>query len=157
MFSRGRSHIRTHHFVAESSLIVMALAVCHELSGIALEDMLELIHFHCPKPNNCITELKEFQLFFQALKHPVLKHFYCPNMICKVYIGTSAPKSGANCTVCGTPLSCSSYFIEIIILEQLKTILSRKFIAINILFTISHEVLVGLFTCSELTLKFSRN
>ena len=93
--------------------------------------MLELIHFHCPKPNNCIyTELKEFQLFFQAMKHPILKHFYCPNIICKVYTGTSPPESGAYCTVCGTPLSCSSYFIKIPILEQLKTILSHEFIAL---------------------------
>ena len=117
--------------VAESSLLVMAFAVRHKLSGIALEDMLELIHFHCPKPNNCIyTELKEFQLFFQAMKHPILKHFYCPNIICKVYTGTSPPESGAYCTVCGTPLSCSSYFIKIPILEQLKTILSHEFIAL---------------------------
>ena len=53
--------------VAESSLLLMAFAVRHKLSGIALEDLLELIHFDCPKPNKCITELKEFQLFFQAL------------------------------------------------------------------------------------------
>ena len=39
--------------VAESSLLL-------KLSGIALEDLLELIHFHCPNPNKCITELKEF-------------------------------------------------------------------------------------------------
>jgi len=50
----------------------MAFAVCHKLSGVALEVLLELIHFHCTKPNNCITEPKEFQLFFQALKHPIL-------------------------------------------------------------------------------------
>ena len=46
--------------VAESSLLLMAFAVRHKLSGIALEDLLELIHFHCPKPNKCITELKVF-------------------------------------------------------------------------------------------------
>lgn len=110
--------------VAESSLLLMAFAVRHKLSGLALEDLLELIQFHCPKPNECITELKEFQLFFQALKHPVLKHFYCPNNICKVYIGTSHPESGAKCAVCGTTVSSSSYFIEIPIVEQLRTILS---------------------------------
>ncbi|XP_068727677.1 uncharacterized protein [Montipora capricornis] len=111
--------------VGESSLLLMAFAVRHKLSGVALEDLLELIHFHCPKPNNCITELKEFQLFFQALKHPIVKHFYCSNGVCKVYSGTSQPETGATCTVCGTPLSCSSYFIEIPVVEQLKTILSR--------------------------------
>ena len=110
--------------VAKSSLLLMAFAVRHKLSGIALEDLLELVHFHCPRPNKCITELKEFQLFFQALKHPVIKHFYCPNVICKIYIGTSQPESGAKCPVCGTIVSCSYYFIEIPIVEQLKTILS---------------------------------
>ena len=71
--------------VSESSLLVMAFAVRHKLSGVALEDLLELIQLHCPKPNKCITEMKEFQLFFQALKHPILKHYYCPNIVCKVY------------------------------------------------------------------------
>ena len=60
--------------VGENSLLLMAFAVRHKLSGVALEDLLEIIHFHCPKPNNCITELKEFQLFFQALKHPILNN-----------------------------------------------------------------------------------
>ena len=112
--------------VAESCLLLMAFAVRHKLSGTALEDLLELVCFHCPKPNKCVTELKEFQLFFQALKHPFIKHFYCSNTICKIYIGTSQPASGAKCPVCGTIVSCSSYFIEIPIEEQLKTILSGK-------------------------------
>ena len=120
--------------VAESSLLLMAFAVRHKLSGIALEDLLELVHFHCPKPNKCITELKEFQLFFQALKHPVVKHFYCPNAICKVYVGTSQPESGAKCAVCGTIVSCSCYFIEIPIVEQLKTILSGTVHGLHIIF-----------------------
>ena len=42
-------------------------------------------------------------MFFQALKHPILKHYYCPNVICKVYIGTSQPGNAAKCAVCGTP------------------------------------------------------
>lgn len=115
--------------VSESSLLLMAFAVRHKLSGVALEDLLELIHLHCPKPNNCITEMKEFQLFFQALKHPIVKHYYCPNIVCKIYIGNSEPESGFKCSVCATPLCRSAYFIEIPVMEQLKTILSRKFAA----------------------------
>lgn len=112
--------------VGESSLLLMAFSIRHKLSGIALEDLLELIQLHCPKPNKCITELKEFHMFFQALKHPILKHYYCPNVICKVYIGTSQPGNAAKCAVCGTPLCGSAYFIEIPIMEQLQTILSGK-------------------------------
>ena len=137
--------------VGESSLLLMAFAVRHKLSGVALEDLLELINFHCPKPNNCITELKEFQLFFQALKHPILKHFYCPNGICKVYSGTSQPETGTSCTVCGTPLSYSTYFIEIPVMEQLKTILSRKSIQCSFIITcISCHIKVARFDTLQL-------
>lgn len=113
--------------VSESSLLIMAFAVRHKLSGVALEDLLELIHVHCPKPNKCITEIREFQLFFQALKHPILKHYYCPNTVCKVYVGSSEPENGTKCAVCATTLCRSAYFIEIPVVEQLKTILSRMF------------------------------
>lgn len=107
----------------------MAFAEHHKLSGVALEDLLELIDLHCLKPNKCITEMKEFQLFFKALKHPIVKHYYCPNIVCKVYIGSSEPESGTNCAYCATTLCSSAYFIEIPVVEQLKTILSRMFIA----------------------------
>ena len=123
--------------ISESSLLVMAFAVRHKLSGVALEDLLELIHLHCPKPNKCITEMKEFQLFFQALKHPIVKHYYCPNIVCKVYIGSSEPGNGTKCPVCATTLCCSTYFIEIPVMEQLKTILSRTFSAFCSVFTIA--------------------
>lgn len=56
----------------------MAFAVRHRLSGVAIEDLLELIHFRCPKPNNCTTELKDFRLFFQALNQPILKQVLLP-------------------------------------------------------------------------------
>ena len=56
----------------------------------------------------------------------MLKHFYCPNGVCKVYSGTIQPDPETTCTVCGTPLSFSSCFIEIPVVEQLKTVLSRK-------------------------------
>ena len=123
--------------ISESSLLVMAVAVRHKLSGVALEDLLELIHLHCPKPNKCITEMKEFQLFFQALKHPIVKHYYCPNIVCKVYIGTSESESGTKCAVCATTLCHSAYFIEIPVMEQLRTILSRMFITVHfVLFSV---------------------
>lgn len=127
--------------VAESCLLLMAFSVRHKLSGVALEDLLELIQLHCPKPNKCITELKEFQLFFQALKHPIVKHYYCPNLICKLYVGTLKPENTSKCAVCGTPLCSSAYFIEIPIVEQLRTILSGK---LNVRLAVSLFLLVSL-------------
>ena len=109
--------------VSESSLLIMAFTVRHKLSGVAVEGLLELIHLHCPKPNKCISEINEFQLFFQALKHPILKHYYCLDTVCKVYVGSLQPENGTKCAVCATPLGRSAYFIEIPVVEQLKTIL----------------------------------
>ena len=43
--------------VNESSLLIMSFAVRHQLSGVALQDLLTLITLHCPKPNNCIAEM----------------------------------------------------------------------------------------------------
>ena len=127
--------------MAESCLLLMAFSVHHKLSGVALEDLLELIQLYCPKPNKCITELKEFQLFFQALKHPIVKHYYCPNLSCKLYVGTLKPENTSKCPVCGTPLCSSAYFIEIPIVEQLRTILSGK---LNVRLAISWFLLVSL-------------
>ena len=117
--SRGSSHGQFvtlsgfAHYCWREFVVTYAFAVCHKLSGVALEDLLEIIHFHCPKSNNCITKLREFQLFFQALKHPILKHFFCPNGICKVYSSGTSPETGTTYTVSGTPLSYSLY-IEIL-------------------------------------------
>ena len=131
--------------VGENSLLLMAFAVCHKLSEVVLEDLLEIIHFHCPKPNNCITKLKEFQLFFQTLKHLILKHFFCRNGICKVYCsGTSQPETGTTCTV------CYSLYIEIPIMEQLKTILSRNSTQCSFIITCisCHIKVPGLIPCN---------
>lgn len=113
--------------VSESALLIMAFAVRHKLSGVALQDLLSLVALHCPKPNKCIDELNHFHHFFQALKHPIVKHYYCPNVKCKVYVGNSKPKNEDQCKICHTNLEESAYFIEIPILEQLKTILSSMF------------------------------
>ena len=71
--------------------------------------------------------MNQFQEFFQILKHPIVKHFYCPNHKCKVYQGHSTPSNGDKCETCLTALDQSTYFIEIPIVEQLKTILSNMF------------------------------
>jgi hypothetical protein len=112
--------------VSESALLIMAFAVRHKLSGVALQYLLSLVALHCPKPNKCIAEMNHFHHFFQALKHPIVKHYYCPNVKCKVYVGNSKPKSEDLCKLCHTKLEEATYFIEIPILEQLRTFLSSK-------------------------------
>ena len=129
--------------VDESSLLIMAFAVRHKLSGVALQDLLSLIALHCPKPNKCFEEMNDFQAFFQVLKHPIVKH-YCPNVKCKIYNGDVKPKIEDRCSLCQTDLSLSAYFFEIPILEQLKTILSSM-LSIILLFFGLHQRLEYLF------------
>lgn len=58
---------------AESRLLLMAFAVRHKLSGTALEDLLELVCFHCPKPNKCVSELKQISAIFPACEASIYK------------------------------------------------------------------------------------
>jgi len=113
--------------VGESLLITMAFIMRHRLSMVASDDLIALLQLHCPKENNAVKGLSQFREYFQFLKHPMKKHFCCPNPKCQVYISASKPKDGEVCRICSVPLSGKSFFIELPVEDQLQTILSRKF------------------------------
>ena len=83
--------------VAVSSIMAMNLKMKHNLTDTCMEDVLKLIKFHCPTPNNCIRSVYLLKKFFQESKYPVIYHYYCdkcytevnstdsvcPNMCCK--------------------------------------------------------------------------
>ena len=54
------------------------------------------------------------------------KHFSCPNPKCRIYISAFKPQSGDVSQICQEPLSEKSFFLELPVEEQLKTVLSRK-------------------------------
>lgn len=112
--------------VGESLLLIMAFIMRHKLSLVASEDLISLVELHCPGQNNALKGLSRFREFFQSLKHPMKKHFSCPNPKCRIYISASKPQSGDVCQICQEPLSEKSFFLELPVEEQLKTVLSRK-------------------------------
>lgn len=112
--------------VGESLALTMAFIMRHKLSMVASNDLISLLELHCPKENNAVKGLSQFKEYFQYLKHPMKKHFCCPNPKCQVYISVGKPKDGDVCRICRGPLSEKSFFIELPVEEQLQTILSRK-------------------------------
>ena len=112
--------------VGESLALTMAFIMRHKLSMVASNDLISLLELHCPKENNAVKALSQFKEHFQYLKHPMKKHFCCPNPKCQVYISVGKPKDGGVCRICSGPLSDKSFFIELPVEDQLQTILSRK-------------------------------
>lgn len=111
--------------VACSSIMMMNLKMKHNLTDTCVEDILKLIKFHCPTPNNCVRSVYLLKKFFQESKYPVVYHYYCdkcytevcnsdsvcPNMCCKQVMTSNEGKSS---------------FIEVPIEDQLKNLLGRK-------------------------------
>ena len=118
--------------VGESLALTMAFIVWHKLSTVASNDLISLLELHCPKENNAVKGLSQFKEHFQYLKHPMKKHFCCPNPKCQVYISVGKPKDGDVCRICSGPLSDKSFFIELPVEDQLQTILSRKLYIIRL-------------------------
>ena len=112
--------------VGESLALTMVFIMRHKLSMVASNDLISLLELHCPKENNAVKGLSQFKEHFQYLKHPMKRHFCCPNPKCQVYISVGKPKDGDVCRICSGPLSDKSFFIELPVEDQLQTILSRK-------------------------------
>lgn len=104
--------------VGESLLLTMAFIMRHKMSMVASNDLISLLELHCPKENNTVKGMSQFREYFQYLKHPMKKHFCCPNPKCQVYISAEKPKDGDVCRICSESLSGKSFFIELPIEDQ---------------------------------------
>lgn len=67
-------------------LLTMAFIMRHKLSMVASDDLITLLKLPYPAENNAVKGLGKFKEYFQYLKHPMKKHFCCPNLKCQVYI-----------------------------------------------------------------------
>ena len=110
-----------------SLLLIMAYAVRHALSGVALADLLILIELHCVAPNLCRTSMKLLRAFFKKVRCPIELHYYCTT--CHHYIG---PEKGTSCPnpLCLRDLTIprnSSYFVTIPLATQICSLLIRKY------------------------------
>ncbi|XP_013421011.1 uncharacterized protein LOC106181232 [Lingula anatina] len=101
----------------ESMLLIMVFIMRHQLSGEATNDLLMLLELHCLMPNMCRRSIHLFYSFFNELKTPVQKHFYCK--FCNTYHG---PTSQPICTSCNKQEE--GYFMYIPLFGQLQSILT---------------------------------
>jgi len=107
----------------ETVILLLGIITRHQLSGVAFDDILALIHLICPKENRMPKDSKEVFSFFQTQSQTIVKHFYCPNKNCQSYVGTMLPAQ-ERCGLCQTKLTEEAMFLEIPVQEQLKTVLT---------------------------------
>ena len=108
--------------VKETVILLLGIITRHKLSGVALDDILALIHLICPKENRMPKDSKEVFSFFQSQSQKIVKHFYCTNKNCQSYVGTTLPVQ-ERCSLCQSKLTEEAMFLEIPVQEQLKTVL----------------------------------
>jgi len=109
--------------VKETVILILAIITRHRLSGVAVDDMLALMHLICPKENRLPKDAKEVFSFFQTEGQRIVTHFYCPNKKCRAYVSTMLPKQ-ENCSQCNFELNQEAMFLEIPVQEQLKAVLT---------------------------------
>ena len=81
----------------ESVILLLGIVTRHQLSGVALEDILSFINLVCPKENKMPRDTKEIFSFFQSQSRKIVKHFYCPNKKCQAYVSHTALDGQENC------------------------------------------------------------
>lgn len=119
-----------------SNALIMEYKMCHGLSKEALKDLLQLIQFHCPKPNECIISPYVFKKLYISTSSKL--HYYC-----SICYETVTEHTIAICTnpLCKADLSqqgSRSYFIEEEVDQQLKNVLKRKLLALKASMGVNH-------------------
>ena len=110
----------------ESVILLLGIVTRHQLTGVALEDILSFLKLVCPKENKVPKDANEVFSFFKNHSQKIVKHFYCPNKKCQAYVSHTTLDGQERCGFCEGKLSDETIFLEIPIQEQLKTILSGK-------------------------------
>ncbi|XP_041469957.1 uncharacterized protein LOC121419571 [Lytechinus variegatus] len=107
----------------DSLLMVLSYAVKHHLSGVALQDLIELINLHCP--NTLPSSKYLFHGTLTDYKGLCQFHFYCK---CKMYIGCGDDIQFI-CNECGAEFSREEsikggqFFIVLPLAQQLHHLL----------------------------------
>lgn len=120
--------------LSESILLILTLAVAHNLNGSCLSDIISIINLHCiPGPlNKCVSSLNELKKYFADFELPITKHFYCK--FCSEYLGVLNDTPNV-CPICnndvGDPKK-KAYFIILSVESQLKEMMQSKYYAVTL-------------------------
>lgn len=115
--------------LSESVLLILTLAVTHNLNGSCLSDVISLINLHCiPGPlNKCVPSLNALKKYFVDFQLPITKHFYCK--FCSEYLGVTGDTPDV-CPICKkdvSDLKKEPYFVILSIENQLKELMQSKY------------------------------
>lgn len=107
----------------ESLLLVLTFALRHNLSGVAITDLLKLVSLHCRKEECTLKpSLYFYKKHFSHLKAPVKLHYFCSECYEPL---TSAKSKCANLMQHKNKMECC-YFLELSLEEQIQTHFKRK-------------------------------
>ncbi|XP_043474045.1 uncharacterized protein LOC122506114 [Leptopilina heterotoma] len=105
--------------LSESLLSILSLTLRHTITGVLLASILQLIHLHCPEPNHCVQSLYTFKNYFEELKSPINRHFYCTDCL------NNLDDKNSQCAICGS-VGKSNYFMTISVISQLRAMYARN-------------------------------
>ncbi|KAE8741566.1 hypothetical protein FOCC_FOCC012903 [Frankliniella occidentalis] len=105
--------------INESMVMVLSLMLNHNLTGSCIEDLLQVINFHCPAENLHKLSYHKFRKFTRCGKVPMKKKFYCS--VCM----TGLENEDALCTVCGVDRE-KNYFVQLPLAPQLRELYKRN-------------------------------
>ena len=110
-----------------SLLLIITFAMRHNLTGMALADLLTLINVHLLVPNCFAKSTAVLNHFFRQLKKPIEYHYYC--RFCYQYIGLQKVSCCSNkyCLKDFTKKGALAYFIVLPLVVQLHALLASMY------------------------------
>ncbi|CAG2218049.1 unnamed protein product [Mytilus edulis] len=106
-------------------LLITIFCMKHNLVGDGILQLLNIIAFILPPGHQLCTSLHEYKKYFQNLKNPICKHFYC-NHCLGIIVNENVlvcPYPGCNKTL---TKDMKSYFIEIPVESQAQNLFSQQ-------------------------------
>ena len=101
-------------------LLIMSFTLKHNLTDVALHDLLQLISYFIPKPNILVTSVYNFKKIFKFNQQNSSLIYYCKN--CQASFENSL---NLECQLCGTERSSKCYFVTLPIKKQIEQMFSR--------------------------------
>ncbi|KAK2558802.1 hypothetical protein P5673_019017 [Acropora cervicornis] len=108
-----------------SLLLIITFAMRHNLTGLALADLLTLVNVHLLVPNSSAKSTAVLNSFFRQLKKHIEYHYYCS--FCYQYIGLQKITccSNKHCLNDFSKKDALAYFIVLLLVVQLHSLLAR--------------------------------
>ena len=110
-----------------SLLLIITFAMRHNLTGLALADLLTLVNVHLLVPNSSAKSTAVLNSFFRQLKKHIEYHYYCS--FCYQYIGLQKITccSNKHCLNDFSKKDALAYFIVLLLVVQLHSLLASMY------------------------------